>query len=84
MFYSICTLGDIKKVCHLKYRNLLSPPLISFLARMRCLGGRDVTSDHETCDIKTDDVEADDRRTSESKISFFRGIDTVDLLKIQQ
>ena len=45
--------------------------------------GRGAASDHETSDVKTGDVEAGDRGTSESKILFFMGLDTVYLLKIE-
>ena len=68
MVHSIYTLADIQKECHLKYRNFLPPLLMSNLAKMRCLRGRNATSYHETCDVKTGDVEADDSRDTKQQV----------------
>ena len=45
--------------------------------------GRGATSDNETSDAEIGDSKTGDKETRESKISLFRGLDTVHLLKIE-
>ena len=56
----------------------------SALRALECIAwGRSATSDCETNDVETGDIKTGDKETRESKISLFRGLDTVYLLKIE-
>ena len=53
-------------------------------ARQNALSwGRGATSDNETSDAEIGDSKTGDKETRERKISLFRGLDTVHLLKIE-
>ena len=56
----------------------------SAFCALECIAwGRGSTGDSETGDVETGDIKTGDKETRESKISLFRGLDTVHLLKIE-
>ena len=55
----------------------------SALRALECIVGGGQTSDNETSDAEIGDSKTGDKETRERKISLFRGLDTVHLLKIE-
>ena len=56
----------------------------SALRALECIAwGRSATSYSETSDAETGDSKTGDKETRDSKISLYRGVDTVYLLKIE-